>query len=270
MEQDWLSFGEVFQTLSAMLQKYLPYLLAAFLLILIGLLASYLLRLWAFHLVKRIGRSRLMGRETEESSLSELTPRTVASIVFWGSLLLFAGVAAQALGISVMKGGLSQLAVFLPNLFAAIIVLVAGILLGNLTKASVYRVAYSAGLSYATVLGQSGRVLVLVVTGMIVVAQIGIDSTVLVLVFGLILGGTVGGMALAFGFGARTSVSNLIAVRSVERNYRLGDLIKVGDIEGRILEISSGTVILETESGRTVVPAKLFDESVTQLIEEED
>ena len=110
----------------------------------------------------------------------------------------------------------------------------------------------------------------LLVTGMIVVAQIGIDSTVLVLVFGLILGGTVGGMALAFGFGARTSVSNLIAVRSVERNYRLGDLIKVGDIEGRILEISSGTVILETESGRTVVPAKLFDESVTQLIEEED
>jgi hypothetical protein len=72
---------------------------------------------------------------------------------------------------------------------------------------------------------------------------------------------------LAFGLGARTHVSNIIAANQLRQRYQDGDIIRIGDIEGRILAITVSRVTIETESGNVDVPAKLFDEQVTVIIE---
>ncbi|MCF8070078.1 MAG: mechanosensitive ion channel [Desulfobacterales bacterium] len=270
MTQGTVNFSKVLFEFSKTVQEYLPHVLAAVLLLLFGLLISWILRIVAFHLVKRIGRSSLIERELKESGLSELAPKTLATVVFWASLLLFVAAAAQTLGIVAIKDGLSRLAAFLPSLLAAIIVLAGGILLGNLAKTAIQKTVQTLSPGYSRVLGQSARVMVLTVSGMIALSQIGIDSTVLILAFGLVVGGTIVGIAIAFGLGARTSVSNLLAARSIIKYYKSGQLIIVGDIEGRIIEISSGVVFLETETGRATIPAKFFDESSIMLVNEKE
>ena len=46
----------------------------------------------------------------------------------------------------------------------------------------------------------------------------------------------------------------------------MGQVIRVGGHEGRILEITPIAVILEVESGRVTVPGRLFDEEPSLLV----
>jgi small-conductance mechanosensitive channel len=69
-----------------------------------------------------------------------------------------------------------------------------------------------------------------------------------------------GAVALAFSFGAKTTIANLLAAQSVAQVYNPGDRIRMGDIEGKILRITHTSLILETPEGQTLIPAKRFSE----------
>ena len=251
------------------IQAYLPKIAMALILLVIGWLISRLLSLVVQRAVKRLqhwGEPELTGRD---SPLQFATPKAIGSITFWVVFLLFVASAVQMLGLPVVSSGLNKLAGYLPNLIVAILVIVGGIILGNMLRAAITSTAKTAKISYAATLGETARVTVLTLATMIALTQIGIDSTVLIVAFGLVVGGTIGGSALAFGFGARTAVSNLIAGRNVTKNFQTGQPIRIGNISGRILQITPSMVILQTDEGQAQIPAKVFEETTTILLSEE-
>ena len=46
--------------------------------------------------------------------------------------------------------------------------------------------------------------------------------------------------------------------------------MRVAGQEGEILELTSAAVVLETEVGRTLVPARVFEESASVLLDADD
>jgi len=76
-----------------------------------------------------------------------------------------------------------------------------------------------------------------------------------------------GGIALAFGLGARTHVSNIIAANQLRQIYQAGDNVRIGETEGRVVEITVSRVIIDTEAGSVGIPAKSFDEQEITLLE---
>jgi ribosomal protein S1 len=74
---------------------------------------------------------------------------------------------------------------------------------------------------------------------------------------------------LAFGLGAGTTVSNIIASRYVRKNYQVGQQIRIHELEGKILEINPTGIVVDTKSGRTFIPAKLFDTEASVLLDDE-
>jgi small-conductance mechanosensitive channel len=73
-------------------------------------------------------------------------------------------------------------------------------------------------------------------------------------------------MALAFGIGSGPVVSNVIASYYVRRMYRAGLNVRIGSIEGRVVEILPTTVALETAAGRVQVPCRKFLDDVSLLV----
>lgn len=67
-----------------------------------------------------------------------------------------------------------------------------------------------------------------------------------------------GGFVAAVAIGARDLVGNLIGSHNQQKRYPPGQKIRVGTIEGMVLEWTSTSVILSTEEGRMTVPAKMF------------
>jgi small-conductance mechanosensitive channel len=90
--------------------------------------------------------------------------------------------------------------------------------------------------------------------------QVGIDNTVLVALIATLFGVLLGAIALAFALGAKTTIANMLGAQSIAQTYNAGDIIRIANIEGKILRITRTSLILETHEGQVLVPAKRFSE----------
>ncbi len=196
-----------------------------------------------------------------ERRLAELVGR----FVFWVVLVVFAAAAVETLGLPVVAAWVGQLGALLPRLLVGGLIVVVGLFVGSVAREAVSAAARAGGAARADLLGrivQGAVVVTAVVTGL---EQVGVDSRFLTMMMVIVTGGAIGGIALAFAFGARTEVSNLVAMHYVRQAYRTGQLIQVGGIGGRIAEFTRTTVIVATPDGQAHVPGRMFSEQVTTL-----
>ena len=81
----------------------------------------------------------------------------------------------------------------------------------------------------------------------------------------VVAGAALGGTALAFAFGARTEASNIVAMHYVRQVYRIGQLIQLGSVRGRIAAFTKTTVVVDAGDGQAHIPARMFSDQVTEL-----
>jgi small-conductance mechanosensitive channel len=83
--------------------------------------------------------------------------------------------------------------------------------------------------------------------------------------FTVVSGVIVAGIALAFGLGAKTLVANIIGARHAQKYCRSSDHIQIAGVEGKVVEINSTMMVIETDQGRIMIPAKLYLEEISQV-----
>jgi Mechanosensitive ion channel, conserved TM helix len=250
------------------LLTYLPNLLGAVVLLVVGWLTARLLRAVASRLIPRFYRL-LPGRaqrELQASSMDQFTTKLAAGLVYWIVLVLFFAAATDSLRLPVVSTLMGGLARYLPRVLIAVLIIVAAIVFANLARLAVATAAASARIASAELLGRVAQISILLIASLVAIDEVGIESTFLVVFLAVFLGTTVGGIALAFGLGAATSVGNLVAAHHVSSTYRVGQRVRIGDTEGQIMEMTKGAVILETPAGQAIVPARRFSEEVSIIL----
>jgi small-conductance mechanosensitive channel len=248
-------------------------LITAVVLLAIGLLLAFLLRMLAVRVVGAFERA-LPGPALRTSFAGVARERRIAdivgSVVSWAVLLFFVATAANALGLALLSTVISSLSVFVPRVFAAVLIIVAGLVMGHLARAAVAATAAGAGTSFGAGLGQVVRIAIVTAAVLIAVAELGVDIALLTAMFSVALAALLGGFALAFGLGARTAISNIIGSHYLRQRFEVGQTVRIGGIEGTIAELSATSVILDAPEGRTIVPAKQFAEMPSTLLVKRD
>lgn len=258
------------ENIVAPLLEYIPRIGAAILVLLFGWLVSRLLRMLV---VRAIGRlDQFWQRLVAKRGLEQLQPRhppatIVGELLFWLLMLVFVTLATDILGLRIFGNWLKEIVSFLPMVVAGILIVLVGFVVSSLARDLIGSAASSAGLSHSDLLGRSAQIIILFIAIIIGIDQVGIDIQFLSVVAGIVLSAMLGGLALAFGLGARTHVSNIIAANQLRYLYHIGDKVRVGDIEGRIIDITVSRLIIETDTGSVDIPAKLFDEQITTITE---
>lgn len=251
--------------------EFLPAVLAALLLLVVGWLVARLLRSWTARSMARLNRlfaGRAVEQDLKETGADRLAPEVVGLVVFWLVFLVFLAAAGEVLGLAVVTTGLSQLAQYLPNILGAMLVLLTGFVLASLARRALIRAAASARVAYGAALGRATYVVILLVAGVIALDQLGIDSELLIVSTNIIVASVVGGTALAFALGARSTVSNILALHYLAQTYRVGQRIRLGDLEGEIAEFKKTGVVVASGDGRVLVPAQEFSERRSVLLGE--
>jgi hypothetical protein len=82
----------------------------------------------------------------------------------------------------------------------------------------------------------------------------------------IVLGTMLGGAALSFALGGRDLVANILSAYYVHKLYAVGQTVRVGDAEGRILRITEMCVVLECAEGSIAVPARAFSDMRSTLV----
>jgi small-conductance mechanosensitive channel len=265
-------FLEIYHQFKVALFEFLPNLIGALAIFLIGLLIARLIRALVPRLIKKlpaiIPNQRIRNRVLnyiDEKPISKV----LAGILYWILIFFFLTIATETLGLPVVTTWLSGIVGYLPKILSAFLIGAIGVMGGMILRDLTATTASSAGIEYGNILGKLVQISVILVTILIGMDQIGIDITLLVNVVVITLAALLLGGALAFGLGAKTSVSNILASYYLQKVYRVGDEIQIGDKKGRIIEISPLAVILDSAEGQTCIPSKEFNSTSSILLKRE-
>lgn len=245
----------------------LPAVIGAVLLLLAGWVLAKLLR----GLVNRslalleAGVARLVGEGRASRLRLTRSSAVLGAIVFWAVLLFFVTTATQLLGLVTFTEWLTRLLVYLPTLIAGLLIVVAGYLLSRFVADVIHSTPGSMAPAQRSVVARAAQVTILAGALLVGADQVGIKVTFLAIFAGAALLAIAGGVVVATSLGARVHVANLIGGHQLRQSYAVGQRIRVAGHEGRILELTAHSAVLETSEGRVSVPGRLFSEEVVVL-----
>ena len=261
-----------FETVTGIIQ-YLPQVLGVVMLLLAGWIVASIGRALVVRLIKGLNRIRSRFKIAGTDALPDIAQPlavVISKVVFWVIILIFLALSLDVLGLSMFAGWLSRLVNHLPNILSGALIIWAGIVFSGLVGQAVSTAAVNFSDAQRSALARIAQLFTLTLLILMGVDQIGVDITIVVTILSVAIGAALGGLAIAFSLGARDLVSNLIGARYLNADYRIGERIRIGEHEGTVLEISSVSVILETEEGRVMVPARQFSERASVLITREN
>ena len=260
----------VFHEMSTQVVDILPRIIVAIIILVLGWLLARLVRLLVIRAINRL--DHFWQRFISKRGLTSLQPRhpparVVGELVFWLLMLLFVTFATEILGLGIFAMWLKEIVTHLPLAAAGLLILLVGFVVSSLTRDLVASAADTTKMAHGDLLGRAAQAIILFIAIVLGIDQIGIDVTFIYIIAGVVMAAVLGGVSFAFGLGARTHVSNILAANQVRQVYQIGDKIRIDDTEGQIVDIMISQVVVETEAGRAVIPAKLFNEKTSLILE---
>lgn len=255
--------GKIFTGFKNNLVELIPQLIISLIVLVIGYLVARLAKYLIIRFVRYL--NRLIKQKYEKANIAQ-SASFLGTAVYW--LILFSTflLITDILDIRIVTEWLDSLLRYSPNVLAAILIIFIALILGRMLADILSNLGSSFGLTYGKTLGKIVQYLILVTAIIIAIDQIGIEVAFLIHLIDIVLAALLFGAALAFGLGARSSVSNILASFYIRKMYEEGDRIRIDETEGQIIKIDATMVVLTTESGRVVIPAKDFNDKQTFLI----
>jgi hypothetical protein len=258
------------QEIQSKLLEFLPNILTALAVVMIGYVVAKILKALIHKLISRADKFvkipavvSALQRVGYRKSASEVTSKVVFWIVFIFSLTI----ATEVMGLQVVTTWLGGLNTYLPQLLAAVLIGLVGVVFANVVKEFIVKTATTAGITYSTLLGNIFQIGIIIVTIVVVIGQIGIETQFLSLITMILLGSLLGGASLAFGMGSRDIVSNILSSYYLQKKYEVGQKVKISNTEGLIKEITTTSVLLEVPEGRMMIPARKFIDDCSTLVQ---
>jgi hypothetical protein len=266
-QSDWFSgFRDVTENFA----DFVPAMLGALFLLLAGWLfgraLAWLARRAINALIIRLSQRPSLRSAIDGSGTATQIPAIISGFIFWVVFVFFTAAAMETLGLPVVTASLSRVAYYLPNVLAALLIVFVGLVVAKLVGNAVTRAVTGTGARFAAGLGATVRGTILLVAIVVAIEQVGIEADLLIIIVAVVVGTTLAGAALAFGLGARTAVSNIISSYYVAQSYSVGQTVRVGELEGTIVQTTPTAVFIATRDGRVMIPAKRFSEEVTVLL----
>ena len=240
------------------LVAFLPNLLGAIIILLIGWGVGKLIQ----NLLTRGLDALHFDRMTEHAGINDALKRAnvargpsaiLGIVAYWFVFLVALNAAIDTLGIYTLSALMAAVILYLPRIFAALLVVIAGAwaasLLGRLTTAS----AATANISYAGTLGSIVQGTVLFFTFAIALGVLGLNFPFLMTAFAIVVGALGLGLAIAFGLGGQEYASDILAGRELRLVFQPGDRILTDDMDGTIQNLQPTIAVVSTARGNVAI-----------------
>lgn len=213
---------------------------------------------------EKLNNAKLFGDADIEIDISKILI-TFIKLLLW---LVFIIVASDIMGLTIISTEIANLLRYLPIVLSALIIFMIGLYLAKMIKEMIVKVFDSIGLGGGKVLGNVLFYLIIIFVSITALNQAGVDTQIITNNFTIILGSFLLAIALALGLGSREVVGDLLRTFYSRKIYEVGDKVKIGKLQGKVIGIDNISMILKTKTGKVVIPIKKVVEK-TVLVEEE-
>lgn len=205
------AFGNAVRVLFA----FIPVLLGALLILLIGWIVARVVRAIVLRVLEALHFDRVMQGAgvtglMERGGVRTDPARLLAGIIYWFVLLTFVLAAAKALGVEAITTIITSVVLFLPNLLVAVVIVIIGMLLARFLSDLVRSSMTAANVSGANVIAMIVRYAVIAFVGILALSQLGIGAGIIQTLFASVMFGMTLALALAFGLGGRETARDIV------------------------------------------------------------
>ena len=219
--QSWNNFAESFVL-------FVPRLVAATIIFVGGFVIALLVRVTAQRLLGWLHFDRLLLQTGARDMLRTADMPTaevlIARILFWIVWLGFVVSAVDTLQFGPFEGLVPEFFRLLPRFLVALLVLALGFLVGNFLWRATLLASVNAGLPGARLLSGVLRVLVIAVSVVMALEQLGMATSVVLTAFAIAFGALMLGLAIAFGLGGRDAAKVLLEEQLRSKKERETDV----------------------------------------------
>lgn len=241
----------------------LPEILFAIVVIFVGWIVAVLVHhavLWVlnfFAIDKLAAKTPLQGMLKSvgiHKSISDI----LGWLVFWLIILLTLIVAADSLKLKQVSLGLSVITNYIPQVIAALLMIVFGMLLAKFLQMVTLQTLSKMDIAYKKYVGKAVQLVVLTFVFVAAIDQLGfnlqyiLNGIVTIVSVGLLM------LGLGAALGARTVIDNATACQQVRRQLSVGDHVRVNGVAGEVAEFTLTNVVLKTGDDVHVLPASDF------------
>jgi hypothetical protein len=157
----------------------------------------------------------------------------------------------------------ADLLAYSPRILAAGLILIVGRALALGAAGVVARTFESGSATSGVQLANAVRYLVTMAAFVLAISQLGIDATILYIVSAAVVFALALAFALLVGLGGRELGVDIATGRYVQRVLSIGDVVRVGELRGRVVALHTASVEIETgpDSRVHVRYSQVFDAS---------
>lgn len=248
--------------------RFVPNLVSALIVAILGVIVAKILSKLLTKLIAKTKLDDISKKINEIEFIDKLNlnikiSKLVGLFVYYFLLLVIVVIATDILNITIISNLLVSILQFLPNVLVAFMLLILGILGANWLKKIVFSFAKSIGLPTANLISNLVFYFALINVFISVMLQLKINVDFLSTNLSLIIGGIMAAFALAYGLAARGVLSNIVASLYFKNKYNIGDHLRIGNYEGKVIEKDNFNLVLENKDEKIVIPlSKLSDNEV--------
>lgn len=154
----------------------------------------------------RTGLSKFLSRGDIKHSLADI----LGTVFFWIVFLLFVYLAADILNLTLVEDLINRIMSFIPDLIAAVIIVIVGVLLASLFKRVVRATASSYALAHRELIATVVQYLVVFFAFAMALEELGVAKQILVNSVLIVIAAFAFGLALAFGLGGKEVAGKIV------------------------------------------------------------
>ncbi len=247
----------------------LPNLIAAIFLLIVGHFLGKLIANLTCKLLSKLGIDKLsetagISDATQNVGFDATPSKILSKIVYWLLFLTFLISAADTLGLERVSATIDNFVLYLPKVVGAFLVAIIGLFVAGFVRTAIETALASMNLGYEKAVANVVYGVIVIVVISLAIGQLEIETDLLNEVVVIFLFCGAAAVALSLGLGTRDVAGSVVAGVYIRELFQTGDLIRVGEIEGTVLEIGSTSVLIQAGEEKSVsVPNKrLLDEQV--------
>jgi hypothetical protein len=220
---------------------FIPQLIGAIVILIVGYIVAKILQAVVARVLKAVGFDGWMERsgikQFFDRAQTNQTPATIlGKLIFWFVFIIAITMATDALGIEQVSAVFSQLIAYIPNIIAAVLILVLAGLLAQFVAGLVR------GATGINILGTIAQAAIMVYAVFAALTQLQIAVELTAPTFLIVLGAVALAAAIAFGWGARNVAQDI-----VENAYNRRD-----EARQKVREEGDSTATASTTDGATL------------------
>jgi len=193
-------------------------------------------------------------------------PKVIAKLIYYFLLLLVIQIAVGVMDITSLSSGLNAIMAYIPRLLTAAVIFFIGVFIANIIKNALRTTTESLNIKTGKFLSDAVFYFLVIIIALTALGQAGINTELITNNLTLLIGGILLAFMIGFGFASKDLMASMLSSVYVKDSIEIGNQIKLDNISGEVIELTSTSVIIKSASGSLItIPMNKLSSEIVEI-----